>query len=75
MWAVVRFYGAGGAQRAGSRLEDGTLSPLFALEGGSVTRGELHRFREVHGGISLSSIPFDIRRSSMALFIAEVLYA
>ncbi len=52
------------------------FQPLFALEfeGLQPTRGELHKFREVHSGITLSRTPFDVRRSTIALFIAEVLY-
>lgn len=52
------------------------FQPLFALEfeGLSPTRGELHKFREVRSGITLRRTPFDIRRSTIALFIAEVLY-
>ncbi len=52
------------------------FQPLFALEfeGLAPSRGELHKFREVKSGITLHKTPFDIRRSSIALFIAEVLY-
>ncbi|MFI3331966.1 MAG: DNA repair protein RecO [Rikenellaceae bacterium] len=58
----------------GSKLA--LFQPLFALEfeGAEPTRGELHRFREVHSGITLHKTPFDVRRSTIALFIAEVLY-
>ncbi len=52
------------------------FQPLFALEyeGIDSSRGDLHKFREVHSGITLRKTPFDVRRSSIALFIAEVLY-
>ena len=30
--------------------------------------------REIHNGILLKSIPFDVRKSTIALFMAEVLY-
>lgn len=52
------------------------FQPLFAVEfeGLRPSRGELHRFREVRSGILLSRTPFDVRRSAVALFIAEVLY-
>ena len=33
-----------------------------------------HRFREVRSGIVLQSLPFDVRKSTIALFMAEVLY-
>lgn len=52
------------------------FQPLFGVEfeGLSSHRGELHRFAEVRSGIVLRRIPFDIRRSTISLFIAEVLY-
>ena len=52
------------------------FQPLFALEfeGLEPSRGELHRFREVRSGITLRCTPFDVRRSTIALFMAEVLY-
>lgn len=58
----------------GSKLS--LFQPLFALEfeGVEPQRGELHRFAEVHSGITLKQTPFDVRRSTIALFIAEVLY-
>ncbi len=58
----------------GSKLA--LFQPLFPLEfeGSQPTRGELHRFKEVHSGLTLRQIPFDVRRSTIALFIAEVLY-
>ncbi len=58
----------------GSKLA--LFQPLFTLEFEALppTKGELHRFREVHSGITLRQTPFDVRRSTMAIFIAEVLY-
>ncbi len=52
------------------------FQPLFCVEfeGLSPSRGEMHRFREVQSGILLRRTPFDVRRSTIALFIAEVLY-
>ncbi len=52
------------------------FQPLFGVEfeGLYSTRGEMHRFREVRSGILLRRTPFDVRRSTMSLFIAEVLY-
>ncbi|MFI3318482.1 MAG: DNA repair protein RecO [Rikenellaceae bacterium] len=52
------------------------LQPLFALEYEATkpTRGELHRLNQMQSGITLQRTPFDIRRSSIALFIAEVIY-
>ncbi len=52
------------------------FQPLFTVEfEGLVShRSDLHKFREVRSGITLRRTPFDIRRSTIALFIAEVLY-
>lgn len=52
------------------------FQPLFALEfeGLESPRTELDRFKEVHAGIVLRGIPFDVRKSTVALFMAEVLY-
>ncbi len=58
----------------GSKLA--LLQPLFAVEfeGRAPSRGEMHRFRELRSGITLRQTPFDVRRSTIALFMAEVLY-
>ncbi len=52
------------------------FQPFFALEfeGLESPRGDMHRFKEVSSGILLRRTPFDIRRSTMALFCAEVIY-
>lgn len=52
------------------------LQPLFAVEyeGLESPRMELHRLRELHSGILLRTLPYDVRKSTIALFIAEVLY-
>ena len=58
----------------GSKLS--LFQPMFAVEfeGLESSRMDLHRFKEVHSGIILQSIPFDVRKSTVALFMAEVLY-
>ncbi|MFI3292345.1 MAG: DNA repair protein RecO [Rikenellaceae bacterium] len=62
--------------RRGRGSKMALFQPLFALEfeGSSSPRGEMHRFKEVQSGVLLSRTPYDVRRSTMALFIAEVLY-
>ena len=52
------------------------FQPMFALEfeGVESSRQQLHRFGEVHSGLVLQSIPFDVRKSTISLFMAEVLY-
>ncbi|MDE5638030.1 MAG: DNA repair protein RecO, partial [Alistipes sp.] len=52
------------------------FQPMFALEyeGLESPKMEMHRFREVHSAMVLRSLPFDVRKSTIALFMAEVLY-
>lgn len=52
------------------------LQPMFAVEfeGLESSKMDMHRFRELRSGIVLQSTPFDVRKSTMALFMAEVLY-
>ena len=52
------------------------LQPMFAVEfeGLESSKMDMHRFRELRSGIVLQSTPFDVRKSTIALFMAEVLY-
>ncbi len=52
------------------------LQPMFLVqfEGVSSPRAEMHRFRELHAAVPLRSIPFDVRKSTVSLFMAEMLY-
>ena len=52
------------------------LQPLFAIEfeGLSSSKMTMHRIKELSPGMVLQSTPFDVRKSTMALFMAEVLY-
>ena len=52
------------------------LQPMFAVEfeGLESSKMDMHRFRELRSGIVLQSTPFDVRKSTMALFMAEALY-
>lgn len=58
----------------GSKLA--LFQPMFPVEFEALTssRQQLDRFKEVRGGFVLQSLPFDVRKSTMALFMAEVLY-
>ena len=58
----------------GSKLA--LFQPMFAIEfeGLESPRMQLHRLRDVHNGLILQTLPFDVRKSTMALFMAEVLY-
>lgn len=52
------------------------LQPLFCVEyvGSRSPMSELHRFSELRSGMTLMKIPYDIRRSTIALFVAELIY-
>lgn len=52
------------------------FQPLFVLEfdGLESSHSDLHKMREVQNEIIFKSVPYDIRKSTMALFMAEVLY-
>ena len=52
------------------------LQPMFAVEfeGLTSSKMDLHRLKDLVPGMVLQSIPFDVRKSTMALFMAEVLY-
>lgn len=66
--------GLGSPKSRGSKLA--LMQPLFALEFEGIIsdKSDLHRMRDVQSGILLRSIPYDIRKSTIALFMAEVLY-
>jgi DNA repair protein RecO (recombination protein O) len=52
------------------------LQPMFVLdlEGIDSPRAQMHRIREMRSALPLRSIPFDVRKSTVALFMAEMLY-
>jgi DNA repair protein RecO (recombination protein O) len=52
------------------------LQPLFILEVEVYHKPEreLHRVREIHHCIPFRTIPYDMKKSAQALFIAEILY-
>ncbi len=58
----------------GSRMA--LLQPMFAVEfeGLTSTKMSMHRLRDLVPGMVLQSSPFDVRKSTMSLFMAEVLY-
>ena len=58
----------------GSRMA--LLQPMFAVEFEGLTSSKmsLHRLKDLVPGIVLQTTPFDVRKSTMALFMAEVLY-
>lgn len=62
--------------RNGRGSKQALLQPMFPVEfeGLESPRQEMHRFKELRGGFTLREMPFDVRKSTMALFMAEVLY-
>lgn len=52
------------------------FQPMFVVEFEAVSspKAQMDTLREVHSAISLESLPFDIVKSTIALFMAEVLY-
>lgn len=52
------------------------FQPMFLVEfeGLEPPRGQMHRMKEVRMPVPLSSLPFDVRKSTISLFMAEVLY-
>jgi len=62
--------------RSGRGSKLALFQPMFpvAFEGLESSRQQMHRFREVRAGFVLEHVPFDVRKSTVALFMAEVLY-
>ena len=62
--------------RSGRGSKLALFQPMFPVEfeGLESPRREMDRFREVRAGFVLQSLPFDVRKSTVALFMAEVLY-
>ncbi len=62
--------------RSGRGSKLALFQPMFPVEfeGLESSRQQMHRFKEVRTAFSLQTLPFDVRKSTMALFMAEVLY-
>lgn len=52
------------------------FQPMFVLEfeGYESPKMQMHRLKDVRMAAPISSIPFDVRKSTISLFIAEVIY-
>ena len=52
------------------------LQPMFPLEfeGISTSHSQMDRMKDIRMAYPLGSLPFDVRKSTIALFMAEVLY-
>ena len=66
--------GVRSARGRGSKMA--LFQPLFILqfEGLESSHSDLHKLREVQNDIVFKTLPYDIRKSTIALFMAEVLY-
>ena len=62
--------------RSGRGSKLALFQPMFPVEfeGLESPRQQMDRFKEVRAGFVLQSLPFDVRKSTMALFMAEVLW-
>ncbi len=70
------FIAQGVRSKKGRGSKAALLQPLFCVEyiGVRSPMSDLHRFGELRSALTLRSIPFDVRRSAIALFVAELLY-
>lgn len=52
------------------------FQPMFVVDfvGLESPKMQMHRMQEVRSGLTLTSVPFDVRKSTIALFMAETLY-
>ena len=59
--------------RSGRGSKLALFQPMFPVEfeGLESPRQQMDRFKEVRAGFVLQSLPFDVRKSTMALFMAE----
>lgn len=63
--------------RTGRGSKQALFQPVFPVEFEGLEPAQsqqMHRFKEVRAGFLLQGIPFDVRKSTMALFMAEVIY-
>lgn len=63
--------------RTGRGSKQALFQPVFPVEFEGLEPSQsqqMHRFKEVRSGFLLQGIPFDVRKSTMALFMAEVIY-
>ena len=71
-----RSYMVQGVRSRGRGSKLALFQPMFPVEfeGLESPHRQMDRFREIRAGFTLQSLPFDVRKSTMALFMAEVLY-
>ncbi len=76
VWGRQSYMVQGVRSTRGHGNKGAMLQPMFLVEfeGLESPRAELHRFREMRLAEVLRTIPTDVRRSTMSLFMAEMLY-
>lgn len=62
--------------RSGRGSKLALFQPMFPVEfeGLESSKQQMHRFKEIRTAFPLQSSPFDVRKSTISLFMAEVLY-
>lgn len=63
--------------RTGRGSKQALFQPAFPVEFEGLEPSQsqqMHRFKEIRSGFLLRGIPFDVRKSTMAIFMAEVIY-
>lgn len=63
--------------RTGRGSKQALFQPAFPVEFEGLEPAQsqqMHRFKEIRSGFLLRNIPFDVRKSTMAIFLAEVIY-
>lgn len=68
--------GVRSARGKGGSNKSALFQPMFVVDfvGLESNRMQMHRLREVRSALTLTSLPFDVRKSTIALFMAETLY-
>lgn len=66
--------GVGGARKKGNKAALLQPTSIIEYEGYEGRHSDLHGIREARNKVILSGIAFDMRKSTIALFMAEVLY-
>ena len=62
--------------KSGKGSKSALLQPMFLVEfeGLEMPSAQMHRMKDLRSRTPLKSIPFDLRKSTIVLFMAEVLY-
>lgn len=76
LWGRQTYMVQGVRSSRGRGNKAALFQPMFPVEfeGLESPRAEMHRLKELRSDYPLLSVPFDVRKSTIALFMAEVLY-